>query len=64
MEHFCGPQVRVLAATPGTVQGIAGPLGIVDRTSDHVTLLGLNAEGNGRLATIKLETLTGYRLNE
>ena len=31
---FADRKVRVLAATPGTVQGIAGPLGIVDRTSD------------------------------
>ena len=56
---FADRKVRVLAATPGTVQGIAGPLGIVDRTSEHVTVLGLNAEGNGRLATIKLEDLNG-----
>lgn len=61
---FADRRVRVLAATPDTVQGIKGPLGIVDRTSEHVTLLGLDDGGNRRLTTIELGDLNGIPTRE
>jgi len=61
---YAGRQVRVLAGSPTTVQGLSAPLGIVDRTSKHVTLLGRDAAGNRRLATIKLDDLNGIPIQK
>lgn len=56
---YADRQVRVLGAIPSIVQGIKSPLGIVDRTSEHVTLLGLDNDNQRRLVTIKLDELNG-----
>lgn len=56
---YADRKVRVLAATPEAVKGLKEPLGIVDRTSDHVTLLGLDKNDERRLVTIKLDDLNG-----
>jgi len=56
---YADRKVRVLAATPDSVKGLKEPLGIVDRTSDHVTLLGMDNNDERRLVTIKLEDLDG-----
>jgi hypothetical protein len=57
---YADRKVRVLAATPDAVKGLKEPLGIVDRTSDHVTLLGLDKNNDERrLVTIKLDALNG-----
>lgn len=61
---FADRRVRVLAVSPDSVKGLAGPLGIVDRTAEHATLLGLDSEGNRRLATIKLEDLNGIPIKQ
>jgi hypothetical protein len=56
---FADRKVRVLAASPDAVKGISEPLGIVDRTSKHFTLMGRDAVGNLRLVTVKLDDLNG-----
>ncbi len=57
---YADRKVRVLAAIPDAVKGLKEPLGIVDRTSDHVTLLGLDKNNDERrLVTIKLDALNG-----
>lgn len=56
---YADRKVRVLAATPNAVKGLKEPLGIVDRTSDYVTLLGLDKNDERRLVTIKLDELNG-----
>jgi hypothetical protein len=61
---YADRQVRVLAAIPPAVKGLKEPLGIVDRTSDHVTLLGLNDKGERRLVAIKLDALDGIPIKE
>ncbi len=61
---FADRKVQVLAATPSSVQRISRPLGIVDRTSEHATLLGIDGQGQKQLATIKLEDLNGIPINK
>lgn len=61
---FADPRVRVLAASPDTVQGLTAPLGVVDRTAEHVTLLGLDATGKRQLATVELEDLNGIPVRQ
>lgn len=61
---FADRKVRVLAASPDAVQGLSAPLGIVDRTSKHFTLLGRDAAGNRRLTTIKLDDLNGIPIKK
>jgi hypothetical protein len=56
---YAGRQVRVLAGVPDVVKGLSGPLGIVDRTSKHVTLFGCDANGRRRLTTVKIDDLNG-----
>jgi hypothetical protein len=56
---YADRKVRVLGATPAVVQGLMGPLGIVDRTSEHVALLGMDENNQRRLVTIKLDELNG-----
>ena len=51
---FADRQVRVLAMAPDNLRGLRGPLGIVDRTADHATLLGLDAAGKRSLATFEV----------
>ncbi|MGA1795649.1 MAG: hypothetical protein ACMUIL_07300 [bacterium] len=56
---YADRKVRVLAATPEAVKDFKEPLGIVDRTSDHVTLLGVDKNDERRLVTIKIDDLNG-----
>lgn len=61
---FADRWVRVLALSPESVKGLTGPLGIVDHTAEHVTLLGLDSGGNRQLATIKLGDLNGIPIKQ
>jgi hypothetical protein len=61
---FADRRVRVLALSPDSVKWITGPLGIVDRTAEHVTLLGLDSGGNRQLATIRLDDLNGIPIKQ
>jgi hypothetical protein len=56
---FAERKVRILAAAPETVKEISPPLGIVDRTSQHFTLLGRNTKGKRVLVTVKRDDLNG-----
>lgn len=56
---YADRKVRVLGAKPAVVQGLKEPLGIVDRTSEHVTLLGLDENDRRGLVTIKLDDING-----
>ncbi len=56
---FAERKVRLLAAGPDTVKTILPPLGIVDRTSNHYTLLGRGADGRRLLTTVKRDDLNG-----
>ncbi len=59
---FADRKVRVLATMPDMLHGIKAPLGIVDRTSAHATLLGRDAAGHRTLATVKLDDLNGIAI--
>jgi len=61
---YADRQVRVLAAIPPVIKGMKEPLGIVDRTSDHVTLLGVDDKSGRRLVAIKLDALDGIPVKE
>jgi len=61
---FADRQVRVLSVRPDTVQELRGPLGIVDRTAEQATLLGLDAAGKRRLATVNLGDLNGIPIQQ
>lgn len=56
--------VRVLAGCPDSVKGIMAPMGIVDRTIKHVTILGRDAFGKNRLVTVKLDDLNGIPIRK
>lgn len=51
--------VRVLGAIPQAVVGLELPMGVVDRTNNHVTILGHNELHQPRLATLKIDDLNG-----
>lgn len=61
---FADRSVRVLATIPDSVKDLSAPVGIVDRTSAHYTILGLDNDGNRQLATIKLADLNGIPVNK
>lgn len=61
---FADRKVRVLAAIPDAVKGLKEPLGIVDRSSDHVTLFGLDANDARILVTVKLDDLDGVAVKK
>lgn len=61
---FADRKVRVLATIPDSVKDLSAPVGIVDRTSAHYTILGLDNDGNRQLATIKLDDLNGIPVNK
>lgn len=61
---YADRKVRILAAIPGVVKDLKEPLGIVDRTSDHVTLLGLNKTNERRMVVVKLDELNGVPVKE
>lgn len=61
---FADRKVRILAAIPDSVKGISAPLGIIDRTSEHITLLGNGVNGNRLLVSIKLDDLNGIPIEK
>jgi len=56
---YADRKVRVLAAIPDAAKVLREPLGIVDRASNSVTLLGLDKNNERRLVTIKVDDLNG-----
>jgi len=56
---FADHKVRVLASIPTILKDINAPIGIVDRTSSHVAILGRGSNNQYLLATIKLDDLNG-----
>jgi hypothetical protein len=61
---YADRKVRVLAAIPSAVKYLKEPLGIVDRSSDHVTLLGLDENDERRMVVVKLDDLNGIPVKE
>ncbi len=61
---YADRMVRVLGTSPKAVQNLKQPFGIVDRTSAHVTLLGLDAKNQRNLVTIKLDDLNGVPIKK
>lgn len=62
---FADRKVQVLAAIPTPVRGMSTPLGVVNRASEHITLLGRDAvDGYNRLVTIKLDDLNGIPIQK
>lgn len=62
---YADRKVRVLASAPAIVKDLKEPLGVVDRTNDRVTLLGLDKNTDERrLVTVKLDALDGIPIKK
>jgi hypothetical protein len=61
---YADRKVRVLAVIPSAVKDLKAPLGIVDRTNDHVTLLGLDKNNERSIVVVKLDDLNGVPVKE
>ncbi|MCZ6642479.1 MAG: hypothetical protein O7F71_12950 [Gammaproteobacteria bacterium] len=60
---YADRKVRVLSEVPDSVSRIVAPVGIIDRTSDHSTLMGLSLHGKPYLVTVKLDDLNGVAVS-
>lgn len=60
---YADRKVRVLADVPDKIKYMKQPVGIVDRSSEHITLLGVNQNGLRSLVTIKLDDLNGVGIS-
>ncbi|KPA19291.1 membrane protein [Candidatus Magnetomorum sp. HK-1] len=61
---FADRKVRVLAACPESIKGLMSPVGIIDHTSAHYTLLGCDSSSNRQIATIKQEDINGIPIKK
>ena len=60
---YADRKVRVLSEVPDGVSRLVAPVGIIDRTSGHSTLMGLDRHGKPYLVTVKLDDLNGVAVN-
>jgi hypothetical protein len=61
---YADRKVRVLASIPDAAKVLKEPLGVVDRASGYVTLLGLDKNCERRLVTIKIDDLNGIPVKD
>lgn len=61
---FADRKIRLLADTPEALKSMNGPVGVIDHTREHYTLLGKNRKGDLCLSTIKLDGLYGISVKE
>jgi hypothetical protein len=59
---YADQSVRVLDEVPPKASVLLGPVGIVDRGGESVTLLGANREGKRRLVTISKKDIEGLAI--
>ena len=56
---YADRNVRVLDRVPPGVPDLVPPVGVVDRTGDHVAVFGQTSAGERRIVTVKAEDLNG-----